>query len=114
MLKSKIHRARITGAELDYEVSISIDTALLQAADMLPGEQVHMVNLNNGSRIITYIIDAPANSRQILLNGPAARTGRAGDEVAVLSYCDIPDADARSHKLLVVLIDDNNRLRAST
>ena len=114
MLKSKIHRARITGTELDYEGSISIDKALLVMADMLPGEQVHVVNLNNGSRIITYIIEDPANSGKILLNGPAARMGQAGDQVIVLSYCDMPDEDARSYKPLVVLVDDNNTLRKST
>ena len=77
MLKSKIHRATLTGTELNYEGSIAIDAKLLKAADMLPGEQVHVLNVNNGSRLITYIIEAPAGSGTVLLNGPAARLGVA-------------------------------------
>lgn len=111
MLKSKIHHARVTGTELEYEGSITVDRALLDAADMLPGEQVHVVNLNNGSRIITYIIEAPANSGTIMLNGPAARMGQVGDRVIVLSYCEMPDKEARTFEPLVVLVDQKNRLR---
>jgi aspartate 1-decarboxylase len=85
MLKSKIHRARLTDTRLDYEGSITIDSDLLKAADMLAGEQVHVVNLANGSRIVTYVIEAPAGSGTVMLNGPAARTGMVGDEVIVIS-----------------------------
>lgn len=113
MLKSKIYRARITGTELGYEGSIAIDRALLDAADMLPGEQVHVLNLNNGSRIITYIIEAPANSGTIVLNGPAARTGHVGDYVIILSYCEMSDEDARTLKPQVVTVDDKNTLQES-
>lgn len=108
MLKSKIHRVRLTGTELDYEGSITIDRALLEAADMLPGEQVHVLNLNNGSRIVTYVIEAPAGSGKVLLNGPAARTGRKGDEVIVLSYCALSEEEARTFKPRVVLVDGKN------
>ena len=73
MLKSKIHRATLTGTDLDYEGSIAIDRDLMDAADMLPGEQVHVLNLNNGQRLVTYVIEAPAGSGTMLLNGPAAR-----------------------------------------
>jgi len=112
MLKSKIHRARLTGTELQYAGSITLDAALMRAADLLAGEQVHVLNLNNGSRIVTYVIEAPAASGTVLLNGPAARTGQAGDEVIVLSYTDMPDEQARSFRPRVVLVDEANRPRS--
>ncbi len=87
MLKSKIHGATLTGTELDYEGSIAIDKALLEKADILPGEQVHVLDKNNGSRLITYAIEAPRNSGTVLLNGPAARLGAVGDTVIIISYC---------------------------
>ena len=111
MLKSKIHGARLTDTRLHYEGSIAIDADLLHAADMLPGEQVHVLNLANGSRIITYVIEAPAGSRTVMLNGPAARTGQVGDQIIILSYCEISDEEARSFKPLVVLVGDNNVLK---
>lgn len=111
MLKSKIHGARLTDTRLDYEGSITLDADLLHAADMLPGEQVHVLNLANGSRIITYIIEAPAGSRTVMLNGPAARKGQVGDQIIILSYCEISDNEARSFKPLVVLVGDNNVLK---
>ena len=111
MLKSKLHRLRLTGTEIDYEGSITIDRALLDAADMLPGEQVHVLNLSNGSRIVTYVIEAPAGSGTVLLNGPAARTGQVGDQVIVLSYCELEDEEARAHSPSVVLVDEDNKPR---
>ena len=113
MLKSKLHRARLTGTELDYEGSITIDRALLDAADMLPGEQVHVLNVSNGSRIVTYVIEAPAGSGTVLLNGPAARTGQVGDLVVVISYCELTDAETREHRPRIVLLDEMNRVRES-
>ena len=113
MLKSKIPRVRVTGTELDYEGSIAIDRELLAAADMLPGEQVHVLNLSNGSRIITYIIEAPANSRTVLLNGPAARTGQVGDLVSVLSYGLMSGVEARRLEPQIVLVGADNRLKES-
>ncbi|OHB82754.1 MAG: aspartate 1-decarboxylase [Planctomycetes bacterium RBG_16_64_12] len=110
MLKSKIHRATLTGTELDYEGSIAIDRALLEAADMLPGEQVQVLNLNNGSRIITYAIEAEAGSGTVMLNGPAARLGAVGDRVIVLSYCAVSEEEARTHRPKVVKVDDGNHL----
>ena len=110
MLKSKIHRATITDCNIDYEGSITIDRTLLEAADMLPGEQVQVLNLSNGSRMITYVIVAEAGSGTILLNGPAARLGVRGDRVIVLSYCAVPEEEARSWKPKVVKVDDGNRL----
>ena len=111
MLKSKLHRVRLTGTELGYEGSISIDRTLLEAADMLPGEQVHVLNLSNGSRIVTYVIEAPVGSGTVLLNGPAARTGQVGDQVIVLSYCEFGDEEARGHSPSVVLVDEDNKPR---
>jgi aspartate 1-decarboxylase len=110
MLKSKIHRATLTGTDLDYEGSIAIDRTLIEAADLLPGEQVHVLNLNNGSRLITYVIEAPAGSGTMLLNGPAARLGVRGDIVVVLSYAAVDDRDAVSLKPRVVLVDQQNRI----
>lgn len=109
MLKSKIHRATLTGTELDYEGSIAIDRNLMEAADMLPGEQVHVLNVNTGSRLITYIIEAPPGSGTMMLNGPAARLGAVGDKVVVLTYCQMDDAEARQYRPIVVIVDDKNR-----
>ena len=110
MLKSKIHRATLTGTDLDYEGSIAIDRTLIEAADLLPGEQVHVLNLNNGSRLITYVIEAPAGSGTMLLNGPAARLGLRGDIVVIISYAAVDDQDAACLKPRVVLVDPQNRI----
>ena len=110
MLKSKIHRATLTGTELDYEGSIAIDRTLLEAADMLPGEQVQVLNLSNGARLITYTIEAPPNSGTVLLNGPAARLAAPGDLVIVLTYCTVPDDQARSFQAKVVRVNERNQL----
>jgi aspartate 1-decarboxylase len=113
MLKSKIHRAMLTGADLDYEGSIAIDTNLLAAAEILPGEQVHVLNLSNASRLITYAIEAPAGSGTVLLNGPAARLGLAGDRVVIISYCTVSDEEARQLRPKVVKVDEKNRILGS-
>ena len=111
VLRSKIHRATLTGAELDYEGSIAIDRELMSAADLLPGEQVHVLNLSNAQRLVTYVIEAPAGSGTMLLNGPAARLGIAGDKVIVLAYCALDEEEARrGFKPKVVHVDENNRL----
>ena len=110
MLRSKIHRATLTGTELDYEGSIAIDRDLIEAADLLPGEQVHVLNLSNAERIITYVIEAPAGSGTMLLNGPAARLGAPGDQVIVLSYTAMTEEEARGWRPKVVHVDQNNRL----
>ena len=110
MLKSKIHRATLTGADLDYEGSIAIDRTLMEAADLLPGEQVHVLNVNNGSRLITYVIEAPPGSGTMLLNGPAARLGVRGDIVVVLSYAAFDDQDAAKFKPRVVHVDERNQI----
>lgn len=109
LLKSKIHGARLTGTELSYEGSITIDRTLLDAADLLPAEQVYVLNVSNGSRIVTYVIEGARDSGTVLLNGPAARTGEIGDQVIILSYCELEHEEARVHKPRVVLVDPNNR-----
>ena len=110
MLRSKIHRATLTGTDIDYEGSITIDRQLLDAAGMLPGEQVHVLNLSNGSRLITYAIAAPAGSGTILLNGPAARLGLPGDKVVILSYAAMSDDEARTFQPAVVYVNAQNRV----
>ena len=110
MLMSKIHRATLTGTELDYEGSIAIDRELIDAAGFLPGEQVHVLNLSNAERLITYVIEAPAGSGTMMLNGPAARLGAVGDKVIILSYCAVSDDEARKLKPTVILVDDKNRV----
>jgi len=109
MLKSKIHRAMVTGTELAYEGSIALDRRLIRAADLLPGEQVHVLNLNNGARLITYVIEAEAGSGTVLLNGPAARLGAPGDPVVILAYCAVSQAEARRLKPRVVKVDARNQ-----
>jgi len=109
MLKSKIHRATLTGTELNYEGSITMDQALLDKAGILAGEQVHVLNVNNGSRLVTYAITAPRGSGTVLLNGPAARLGTVGDQVVILTYCQVTWDKARTHKPVVILVDGKNR-----
>ena len=109
MLKSKIHRATLTGTDLDYEGSITIDEGLLEEADILPGEQVHLLNINNGQRFVTYAIAAPRSSGTVLLNGPAARLGTTGDKVIIISYCQVPDEKAKDLRAKVVFVDDENK-----
>jgi len=99
----------LTGTELDYEGSVAIDRDLIEAADMLPGEQVHVLNLSNAQRIATYVIEAPAGSGTVMLNGPAARLGIAGDKVIILAYCAVDEEEARRLRPIVVHVDERNR-----
>jgi aspartate 1-decarboxylase len=108
LLKSKIHRATLTGKELDYEGSIALDRRLMDAADLLPGEQVHVLNVNTGSRLVTYVSEAPAGSGTVMLNGPAARLGEIGDPVVILAYGYYPDKEARQMKARIVMVDAKN------
>jgi aspartate 1-decarboxylase len=112
MMKSKIHRATLTALRPDYEGSIAIDEDLLDAADILPGEQVHVLNLNNASRIVTYAIRAPRGSGTVELNGPAARCGLPGDIVVVIAYGTYADEEARALSPRIVLVTPKNRLRS--
>jgi len=108
MLKSKIHRARVTGANIDYEGSVTIDKKLMEAADILPYEQVDVLNINNGARIATYAIEG--GKGEICLNGAAARLGAKGDIVLILSYCHIADAEARNFIPKLVFVNDRNAI----
>lgn len=109
MLKSKIHRATVTGLDLHYQGSITIDEGLLEQADILPNEQVQVLNVSTGARFITYAIPAPRGSGTVLLNGPAARLAVAGDKVIILTYAVVDDAEAARFQPRVLKMDDNNR-----
>jgi aspartate 1-decarboxylase len=108
MLKSKIHRATITGADLNYVGSITIDTDLMKLANLLPYEKVDIANINNGERFETYVIEGPAGSGTIALNGAAARRGQIGDLIIILSYGQFDKAEAAAHKPVEVHVDARN------
>ncbi|MBI5118459.1 aspartate 1-decarboxylase [Candidatus Poribacteria bacterium] len=110
MCKSKIHRATLTGANLHYEGSITIDSDLLEAADILPYEQVHIVNVNNGSRLETYAIEGKRGSGEMCLNGAAARLGAPGDTIIVISYAVMDEEQAREWEPKKVLVDRGNKI----
>jgi len=109
ILKSKIHRARVTEANLYYEGSITVDAALLRAADIIPGEKVEVFNLNNGVRLETYAIEGKKGSGVICLNGPSARGACVGDEVIIVTYVvAADDKEARSIKPKIISVDERN------
>ncbi|ADL11667.1 aspartate 1-decarboxylase [Acetohalobium arabaticum] len=110
MHKSKIHRARVTEANLDYVGSITIDRDLIEAADILPNERVQVVNNNNGARFETYVIAGERGSGVVCLNGAAARKVQPGDEVIIISYGLMKDNAARDLEPKVILVDENNRI----
>ncbi|MFZ3101082.1 MAG: aspartate 1-decarboxylase [Desulfitobacteriaceae bacterium] len=110
IMKSKIHRAVVTEANLQYVGSITIDVALLEAADLLPNEKVQVVNNNNGNRLETYVIPGERNSGVICLNGAAARLVQVGDEVIIISYGIFTDEAAREYKPKVVFVDGKNSM----
>jgi aspartate 1-decarboxylase len=108
MFKAKLHRLRVTEADLYYEGSITIDNELLETAGILPYEKVQVVNVNNGARLETYTIPDEAGSRTVCLNGPAARLAATGDQVIVIAYADMTPEEADAHRPRVVLVDENN------
>ena len=110
MFKSKIHRAVVTEANVDYEGSVSIDEELMAAADILPGEEVHVWNVTNGSRLVTYAITAPAGSGTICLNGAAAHLASPGDLVILATFADMDSEEAREHEPTVIRVDGDNRI----
>ena len=112
MLKSKIHRATLTGCYLEYEGSISIDADLLKAADIMPGELVHVLNVNNGRRLVTYAIEAPAGSGVVMLNGAAAREGYKGDVLIIITYAEYEESELSNYSAKVVQVDAQNRVKA--
>jgi aspartate 1-decarboxylase len=110
MMKSKIHRATVTQADLDYVGSVTLDAGLMEAADLLEGEQVAIVDITNGARIETYVIPGPRGSGVIGINGAAAHLVHPGDLVIIMSYAMLDDAEARTLKPRVVHVDDRNRI----
>lgn len=111
ILKSKIHRAHVTEANLYYEGSITIDAALMKEADILPGEKVEVLNLNNGARIETYAILGKKDSGVICLNGPSARGACVGDEVIIVSYALVNDKDKEILKPKIINVNARNRIK---
>ena len=110
MLKCKIHRAVVTQAELNYVGSVTIDEDLMDAAGLYEYERVHIVNVNSGSRIETYVIAGERGSGMICLNGAAARSGQKGDHVIIMAYASMTPEEAKSHQPQVVFVDDNNEI----
>ena len=108
--KSKIHRATVTEADLNYEGSITIDRVLMDAACILAHEKVQVLNLNNGERFETYVLVAEANSRTICLNGPAARLGQVGDLLIIVSYCELEFEEAKKYQPKVIHVDRKNKM----
>ena len=109
--KAKIAHARVTEAQLYYEGSITVDEKILKAVDIIPGEKVEILNVNNGARLETYVIAGGAGSGQICLNGPAARCGFVGDQLIILSYALMEESLARTFKTKVVYLDDHNKIK---
>ena len=110
MLKSKIHRACVTKTNIDYEGSITIDKRLMEEANILPYEQVQVLNINNGARFITYAIEGKRESGEICLNGAAARLVAKGDIILILSYCSVEDEEARNFMPKLVYVDAKNAI----
>ncbi|KKL15722.1 hypothetical protein LCGC14_2502750 [marine sediment metagenome] len=110
MLKSKIHRATVTDADVNYEGSITLDPVLMEAADILPYEQVHVLDISNGARLATYVIEGERGSGEVAINGAAARLVNVGDTVIILTYQEMDDQAARSHQPRLVYVDGANRI----
>ena len=111
MMKAKLHRATVTQADLEYEGSIAIDKDLLDAANILPHEQVDVLNITTGARFTTYAIEAPRGSRVVGVNGAAARLVQKGDKVIVVTYCQLEAELARNYNPTVVLLGDGNEIK---
>jgi len=110
MLKSKIQRAIVTGADLNYEGSITIDETLMEAADLLPYEKVHVLNIANGARAETYVIKGKKDSGEIFMNGAIARLAQVGDPLIIVSYGVWEEAKARTYNPTIILVDDANKI----
>ena len=111
MLKSKIHRAVVTEANLNYIGSITIDEDLIEAADILENEKVTIVNINNGERFDTYVIAGPRGSGVMCLNGAAARLVHTGDIIIILTYCQLSQEECQQHKPTVIFVDEHNKIQ---
>lgn len=111
MLRSKLHRATVTQADLHYEGSITVDEGLLEEAGILPYEQVDVLNVTNGQRFTTYTITAPKGSKKICVNGAAARLVQKGDVVIICSYAQLSIDEAKHHKPTIILLDEHNTVK---
>ena len=111
LLKSKIHRALVTGADLDYEGSLTIDQDLMDAAELLPFEAIDIYDVTNGARLTTYVICGPRGSGTICVNGAAAHLVKQGDLIIIACYAQYDDPEARQHQPRIVLVDSENRAR---
>src|SRR5216683_4073985 len=111
MLKSKIHRAIVTGADKDYEGSLTVDARLLEAADILPYEQVHVWDITRGTRILTYAISGEPGSSVVCVNGAGAHLVSPGDLVIIATFTELDEAEAKSHRPKIVLVDEKNNTR---
>lgn len=110
IFKSKIHRVKVTQAELNYVGSITVDANLLEAANILAGEKVQIVNINNGERFETYTISGARGSGTVCLNGPAARRVQVGDKVILIAYALMDAEEAKNHKPSIIFPDENNQV----
>lgn len=111
VFKSKLHRATVTQADLDYEGSVTIDESLMEAADILENEAVHVWNVTRGTRLVTYALRGERGSGVVCINGAAAHLMRPGDLVIIATFCDLEDAEARTHQPKVVLLDEQNQIK---
>jgi aspartate 1-decarboxylase len=111
MMKSKIHRATVTDANLDYEGSLTVDEDLLRAADILPNEQIHVWDVTNGARLITYALAGARGTGIVCVNGAGAHLIKPGDVVIIATYTDMNNRAAKKHEPLVVLVDEKNRVK---
>ncbi|MEN3028295.1 MAG: aspartate 1-decarboxylase [Aquificaceae bacterium] len=111
MLKSKVHRVKVTGSELHYEGSLSLDVALMEAADLLPFEKIEVYNVSNGARFSTYVIPAPRYSGEVRLNGAAARLGAIGDIIIIASYALYGEKELEEYRPYLVYVDEYNQIR---
>jgi aspartate 1-decarboxylase len=109
LFKSKIHRATVTHADLEYEGSVTIDRDLMIAADIVPHEQVHIWNVTRGSRLVTYALEGPPGSGEVCINGAAAHQAKPGDLVIIATFAEMDAAEAAAHRPKVVLVDARNR-----
>lgn len=111
MLKSKIHRAKVTEADLHYIGSITIDEDLIERTDILEYEKVLVVNIDNGSRFETYVMKGPRGSGKICLNGAAARLVQINDQIIIMSFCDYNEEEAKNHKPIILIVDEYNKCK---
>ena len=110
LLKAKLHMARVTSAELDYEGSMSIDRDFMDAVGLLPHEKILVANRENGHRLETYVIEAPRGSKTIGLNGAAAHLGKKGDRVIILAFCQVTEEEAKTHRPIVAVFGEGNQI----